>query len=493
MCQEPGCSRKLGFGTPNDLLRHQQSVHSADGIKYRCMEGSCETKPPKDWPRADNFKQHLKRMHQIDLGSDPDLSKYERRYARASVRPRASPAKLDMLSSAPWMGLDQSQSALPGLSDRETSFRQLEDRAMHVSQELHQPQRLQEMEAGQDQDPVNEFTEAQDGSQHEEERPPPLEMDDTILRGLADPQTHAEALTPATTDDSFSLEGGSICPAALTSTPARVSTQDGLGPYQRSDAANHQFQGSPRVQDSHISGQADMDHTGHDSAEFESLSGADEDDSSDTPSEDGATDGLHAFSETTTSQDESTRHDLEEPNARREEPNAPYRAALPPPKDTANAMDIDQASALVMSLHEKGMLSKILSQLGIQKTKEDEEDNDLKDNLQSPLSTYGREHCPDCEKTFRRPCELKYDPYPLPVPFEPSPDKSTGNTESATRSPTPAPRKTATRSLAARTTGNATKTASTCSSSSGAARKRPRRAAAPAPRSATAARASPST
>lgn len=416
MCQEPGCSRKLGFGTPNDLLRHQQSVHSADGIKYRCMEGPCETKPPKDWPRADNFKQHLKRMHRIDLGSDPDLSKYERRCARVSASPSQSQAKLGMLSSSPWMGLDQSQSALPGLSDREISFRQLEDRAMHVSQELQQPPRPQEMEAAQDHDPMTEFTEAHDGSQHEEERLLPLEVDDTILRGLADPQTPAEALTPATSDDSFSLEGGSICPAALTSTPARVSTQDGLGSYQQLDVANHQIQGSPRVQ-------ADMDHTGQDSAEFESQSAVDEDDSSDTPSEDGSTDGLHAFSESTTSQDESTRHDLEEPKARREEPTASYRAALPLSKDTVNAMDIDQASALVMSLHEKGMLGKILShlQLGYQKTEEDEEDNDLKDKTQSALSSYGRERCPDCEKTFRRPCELKYDSHPTSPPSRSNP------------------------------------------------------------------------
>ena len=69
----------MGFGTSNDLLRHQQSVHAAVGIKYRCTEGACPTRAQKDWPRADNFKQHLKRMHQIDLGSDPDLSKYERR------------------------------------------------------------------------------------------------------------------------------------------------------------------------------------------------------------------------------------------------------------------------------------------------------------------------------------------------------------------------------------------------------------------------------
>jgi hypothetical protein len=76
-CDVPNCPRKgLGFGTQNDLARHQQSVHRADGIKYRCSEGACKTKQ-KHWPRADNFKQHLKRVHNITIEPDADLSDYE--------------------------------------------------------------------------------------------------------------------------------------------------------------------------------------------------------------------------------------------------------------------------------------------------------------------------------------------------------------------------------------------------------------------------------
>lgn len=78
MCKQPGCTRKIGFGTTNDLDRHMKSVHAAMGLKYRCDEGQCKTKL-KDWPRADNFKQHLKRIHNIILGPDADLSRYEYR------------------------------------------------------------------------------------------------------------------------------------------------------------------------------------------------------------------------------------------------------------------------------------------------------------------------------------------------------------------------------------------------------------------------------
>ena len=75
-CDVPGCGRKQGFGTSNDLARHQQSVHSASGTKYRCHLDQCRTKI-KDWPRADNFKQHLKRVHGISNVSEIDLREYE--------------------------------------------------------------------------------------------------------------------------------------------------------------------------------------------------------------------------------------------------------------------------------------------------------------------------------------------------------------------------------------------------------------------------------
>ncbi|OJD11195.1 hypothetical protein ACJ73_09592 [Blastomyces percursus] len=66
-CAEPGCPREEGYGTINDLERHQKSRH---GIKpthgsireYKCFGTNCATKD-KIWPRKDNFKQHLRRVH----------------------------------------------------------------------------------------------------------------------------------------------------------------------------------------------------------------------------------------------------------------------------------------------------------------------------------------------------------------------------------------------------------------------------------------------
>jgi hypothetical protein len=68
-CNIPGCSKAIeGFSTNNDLDRHKKCVHRLlSGVEtvYRCDLGQCRGKP-KDWPRQDNFRQHLKRKHNLD-------------------------------------------------------------------------------------------------------------------------------------------------------------------------------------------------------------------------------------------------------------------------------------------------------------------------------------------------------------------------------------------------------------------------------------------
>lgn len=63
-CHEPHCKRKDGFANANDLQRHQHSVHRKRGLQpnYKCFGESC-LKAEKEWPRLDNFKCHLKKMH----------------------------------------------------------------------------------------------------------------------------------------------------------------------------------------------------------------------------------------------------------------------------------------------------------------------------------------------------------------------------------------------------------------------------------------------
>ncbi|KAK3068707.1 hypothetical protein LTR53_013494 [Teratosphaeriaceae sp. CCFEE 6253] len=69
VCQELNCSRQEGFATQNDLQRHRGSVHHMTPLVgrqdgYVCIACTPELgKPPKFWPRKDNFKAHVKRKH----------------------------------------------------------------------------------------------------------------------------------------------------------------------------------------------------------------------------------------------------------------------------------------------------------------------------------------------------------------------------------------------------------------------------------------------
>ncbi|KAF7517574.1 hypothetical protein PCG10_001152 [Penicillium crustosum] len=71
-CDVPNCPRKDGFGTINDLARHKKCVHNKEPergpkMTYMCFGANCP-RPNKRWPRLDNFKQHLNRMHHEEDG-----------------------------------------------------------------------------------------------------------------------------------------------------------------------------------------------------------------------------------------------------------------------------------------------------------------------------------------------------------------------------------------------------------------------------------------
>ncbi|KAL6159510.1 hypothetical protein ACJBU6_01948 [Exserohilum turcicum] len=71
-CDAPKCRRtEVGFATVNDLDRHRKSVHSIDldHKSYKCAAKNCKSKD-KLWPRLDNFKQHVHRMHAEEDAAD---------------------------------------------------------------------------------------------------------------------------------------------------------------------------------------------------------------------------------------------------------------------------------------------------------------------------------------------------------------------------------------------------------------------------------------
>jgi hypothetical protein len=65
-CTYLGCNYTNGFTTKNDLDRHLKSKHLG-GIdnkskSWQCQGNGCKN-PTKIWPRFDNFKQHVTKMH----------------------------------------------------------------------------------------------------------------------------------------------------------------------------------------------------------------------------------------------------------------------------------------------------------------------------------------------------------------------------------------------------------------------------------------------
>lgn len=73
-CDVSGCRRAAqgkGFTTSNDLQRHKKSVHRI-GVEldsYQCASDQCRNRG-KIWPRLDNFKQHISRMHKDEDEQD---------------------------------------------------------------------------------------------------------------------------------------------------------------------------------------------------------------------------------------------------------------------------------------------------------------------------------------------------------------------------------------------------------------------------------------
>lgn len=98
ICEIDGCKRTEGFGTANDLDRHVRSCHpeqSKAHFIYLCPVDKC-TQKSKEWPRADNFRAHIKRVHKAIQLNDDQLEQC-RHQSRNS--PRASSVFLGLATN----------------------------------------------------------------------------------------------------------------------------------------------------------------------------------------------------------------------------------------------------------------------------------------------------------------------------------------------------------------------------------------------------------
>lgn len=98
-CKHADCKAAgKGFSSPNDLARHMKSVHhecADDDVLYICRHGTCgEKNKPKLWPRADNFRSHLTKVHQIQVKTEDLLKNYIHKYGQDCFPPLLVPSPL---------------------------------------------------------------------------------------------------------------------------------------------------------------------------------------------------------------------------------------------------------------------------------------------------------------------------------------------------------------------------------------------------------------
>ncbi|KAF2750559.1 hypothetical protein M011DRAFT_464352 [Sporormia fimetaria CBS 119925] len=86
-----------GFTTQNDLDRHKKSVHGIGALtnSYKCASEACRTKG-KLWPRLDNFKQHIHRMHK----DEDELDIIQRSIFVPNSSPSNGPMSLSPMDTA---------------------------------------------------------------------------------------------------------------------------------------------------------------------------------------------------------------------------------------------------------------------------------------------------------------------------------------------------------------------------------------------------------
>ncbi|KAK5661381.1 hypothetical protein OQA88_11280 [Cercophora sp. LCS_1] len=421
-CDVLGCRRKEGFGTTNDLTRHKQSVHGMDGVKYRCYEGTCKNKT-KDWPRADNFKQHLKRVHGIHLPADADLSPYEyNKQARTNdlaglVSPEAQPdVPVHPQQLSPWL-MDSAQE-VASLPSQEIEFPQMAHSQMDHSQIDHHRVDHDQMDHGIDlsdhQDPAHEAAEEpEDDNQveHTAEQPMAanhLHLDmDPILLDLGHQHNHLG-------------ENGTAAPSDIyrdthLDRPDRLSPSDLLMPAARSqmlrsfeasrlDLGQFRNRETSKVENS----QQDTPHDSHQQARALSQE-------------------PHSSLREKDNTRSASGETVEDAKIRRSEPESNHTTAGASASDVkellrSKTLDETEASAFLESLIEKGMLDKLASKLGYRVAREEDES---KEGPLSPTTQSGEDSketsdakdgvnkdnkdnkCGECGKIFKRACELK--------------------------------------------------------------------------------------
>ncbi|KAK3360090.1 hypothetical protein B0T25DRAFT_534701 [Lasiosphaeria hispida] len=416
-CEEPGCPRREGFGTSNDLDRHKKSVHKADGVKYRCTMGSCESKD-KIWPRADNFRSHLKRVHKMFVNSDDPMEQFVFELPRAEdlacmgpfETPVDAPTGSASLSQSPWI-MDQVHANTHGLPSGGIGFGRMGD-----AMQFHEPRGLvgghdhsslmgvDEIQAHEQEDPIHS-----DGIH--------MEMDPALAfgnlqrheheTGSAPPELYAykpDNLSQSSSAKQRCLDGSR---AELTQAeddePAASDKEERRKDAQKDEPCTQEPAEQPGPEDI---AQGSIVEDGAQDSDAEADSSDDDYKDDDRAAALDAADSQELFPGLQSSSS-SCNDGPSSPSELTDESPSELRLAPDVLLGSGTPLDEDKASALIMKLIDQGKIS--LERLGYQKVKKAEVE-EVKEMPANPLLPGGdRIPCsdPSCEKTFSRPCELK--------------------------------------------------------------------------------------
>lgn len=411
-CDVPNCTRTEGFSTPNDVDRHKRSCHPdriPDGKYYRCTIQGCRNKDKK-WPRADNFRSHLKRLHKLQPGEealeayvykDPPLSGPEFASLGTSVGVGLIPTDINqnggVLNPSSWPFLDP-RTALQAIQEqtcRDSGTTNYIGHHMEFQQNtIIAQQRLQTLSSN-------------GAAEH--------------IPGAA------SQLSPA------GLGAGNV-PAHLAESHARSQSQQAL-PEIAGAGSDEDFIEADYLNDDSASEQDASEDEGHDETQHaeaelsivgETRQGVgspvliaqddcemiySEPEDANAPAN--ATELKYSISPNPTSSDATT------PFSAGDEPTSddcvvaaqPEHAAVS--KSSLEDLDIvndkSKVSDLIKALEDKGALAEFLEELGYQKSREADAKTNTASSVRSVASDTSQVSCkePNCGKTFLRPCELK--------------------------------------------------------------------------------------
>lgn len=431
-CHIERCPKaKEGFSTSNDLDRHRICVHhiyGSDAQIYRCNIDTCRNKP-KNWPRQDNFRQHIKRVHRFDPPADLSAFLYHPKPADdqpLAVTSEHAPSEAgrhissNQSSQLQWPVLDQGQAvSTVVLSGTSTDLGAIHPGSLH-----HYPTHSVSVLDHSDYASIMSPTEFPPQEQHILDNPD-LSVDmEPLLRGLIQPRFQQnDESTPrelplgdhsCISPNMLGRADMEIChmeqSLEIQTPPREVIHLDDDSPavYQEEPFADYR-QAEPELSVSPDAMALDVD---------EPVQGGTSDNGSGFEDADVETEDVVDLRNLT----KLSEHLASECTP--DKSSSPELLATPsPPADGAHTPDlVDQedveASALaalksLMSLKdkgglkEKGVFDKLLLELGYQKSEELEAKELKTPGTPSAQPEVGSHKCKECPKSFSRLCELK--------------------------------------------------------------------------------------